>query len=140
MLRQALLLLALLVPTVLAAPTSPGPWAGTVEQGDVNAHYFQNVPSGFACPVFPWGQARAYVVTLTYAPPTDTLVLHYGGQSIVGRAGVAAYAYDGNSCQAGWFRVEGRSVTATAAYVVQVTQGGPTRGWLPDLCDQVCLA
>ena len=138
MLRQAFLLLALLVPTVLAAPTSPGPWAGTVEQGDVNAHYFQNNPSNVACPTFPWGSVRKYVVTLEYAPPTDTLVLKYGGVSVVGRAGVAQYVYDGHSCQAGWFYVEGRSVAATAAYSVQVTQGGPPSGW-PDLCERLCL-
>lgn len=126
----------LLLPTVLAAPTSPGPWSGRVAEGEANAHWFQNVPSGFACPEFPWGDDRRYVVTLTYAPPTDTLVLRWGPWEVVGRAGVAVLDYDGYSCQAGWFHVEGRDVAAVAAYAVQATQGGPPRGWIA--CDELC--
>lgn len=134
----AVLALLVAAPKVAAQDQNVGPWAGIVSEGEVDALWFQNYKSGFACPDLPsWAEPyRPYTFTLTYAAPTDTLRLHVGGLTATGEAGVAILDYVGYICQRGFVYVEGVEVLETAAYVLTVVQG-PQEGTLPE-CSVIC--
>lgn len=117
----ALALLGMLVPTAAAsAPVNPGPFAGTVEEGDTATHTYQTAPPGTACVDI----VTTYVVTLTYAPPTDTLGLEAGGNSTTGENGTAIVTALASPCFLE-ITVTGEDVEETAAYTVAVAQTGP---------------
>lgn len=131
-------LLPLVVPNVAAQDQNVGPWPGLVREGEVDALWFQNYRSGFACTDLPaWAEPyRPYTFILAYAPATDALRLYVGGLTATGQAGLATLAYVGYICQRGFVYVEGVDVFDTAAYVLTVVQGAQ-EGTLPE-CSDVC--
>lgn len=126
MLRTAALLATCLTAILLTAPATlavgtTGPYAGVVEQGETKAHHYDNNPSNNPCIEI----VRPYTVVLTYAPPTDTLVLSAGGKTSVGSAGGASVTFTSGYCTAFDITVGGMSVGSTAAYTVTVLPGVP---------------
>lgn len=118
-----LLAAALCLLAVLAAPAAartgpePGPFVGTVAQGEADSHHFSTHGDQPCLAVW---IPKLYVVTLAYAPPTDTLALSAAGASDAGANGVAAVSFVANYCTAFTIRVAGTAVADEAAYVVTV--------------------
>lgn len=117
----ALVLLGTLVPAAAATPpVHPGPFAGTVEEGETATHTYRTAPPGTACVDI----VTKYVVTLAYAPPTDKLGLEAGGNSTTGENGTAVVTALASPCFLE-IVVRGEDVEETAAYTVAVAQTGP---------------
>lgn len=114
--RPALLLATLLVvaPVALASPFWPGPHWGVIQEGDVHRHLYMIFPFNSTCRDAP----TQHVLTLVYAPPTDTLTLTVRDQTAVGQNGVAIVTIPGGPCT--WYQIEvaGTAVASTAAYDV----------------------
>ena len=104
----------------LAAPASAargtGPFAGTLGQGGVAQHTYDNNPAKTDCIQL----AADYSVTLAYAPASDVLTLTVDGVSASGN-GATLVAHKGVCTEFG-ITVTGTSVASTAAYTVVVTR------------------
>lgn len=111
-------LLFLAAALLLAPPALAHAYAGTVRQGESDAHAFDNRPPSKLgdCVAL----ATTWVVTLAYAPPTDVLTLAAGGQAATGRDGVASVAFSAGICTAFDATVTGAGVADAAAYAVSV--------------------
>lgn len=111
---------------VLSAPASavgtPGPFASVIAHGETKSHIYDNNPAGADCIQL----AVTYTVSLTYAPPSDTLTLSAGGQTATGSNGSARVSFWGSYCDSFGISVSGTSVGARAAYVVTAGTGSQT--------------
>lgn len=107
---------AFLVPLVILVPLATGDSIeGSVREGETDTF---SSPGG-------WGGGEPcdevltlYVATLTYTPPTDTLALGAGGQSVTGVAGRAAIAFFGGVCSGWAIHVTGTHVHDEASYTL----------------------
>jgi hypothetical protein len=122
MLRTTMLSAAGLA-AVLAAPAvaagTPGPFVGTVAQGQTKTHLYDNNPTKSDCIQL----AVPYTVSVTYAPSSDTLTLSVGSLTATGSNGSARLSFVGSTCTSFAVSVTGTSVARTAAYVVTVSSG-----------------
>ncbi len=98
------------------APISPGPFAGTVEDGETTTHTFSNhVPmTGCAQVVVP------YLVVVEYAPATDALTVTVDRHMTTGENGVAILEFGRSPCTSFDIEVTGEDVSDTAAYMIEV--------------------
>lgn len=119
----ALALLGALGPAAATThPVNPGPFAGTVEEGETATHTYRDTPEGMGCAQV----VTAYVVTLTYAPATDTLELSAAGQTVTAENGTAVMpVLVGDTCSAFDISVTGLEVEAESTYTVSVAEAGP---------------
>lgn len=115
---SALGLVAVLSVPAVAVGT-PGPFAGVVRAGQTKSHVYDNNPADFNCIHL----AVPYTVTLTYAPPTDTLTLSAGGVTATGANGRASVSFWSGTCTSFSITVSGDSVLHTAGYVVSAGSG-----------------
>src|SRR5688572_27776747 len=116
----ACLLAALLAaPATLASTPGPqlGPFAGTVAQGETDAHPFSTHGDQPCLAVW---LPRLYVVALAYAPVDDTLTLTAAGNTDTGSSGHASVSFVANYCTAFTITVSGTAVSDSAAYTVVV--------------------
>lgn len=97
-------------------PVSPGPFAGTVEDGQTNTHTFSNQVPGTGCVevVVP------YVVVVEYAPATDALTVTVDRHTTTGEDGVAILQFGRSPCTTFDIEVTGEDVADTAAYTIEV--------------------
>ncbi len=102
-----------------AAVGTPGPFPGVLDHGQTRTHHYDNNPGGGSC----IDLAVPYTVTLTYAPPTDTVSLGSGATAVHGVNGRASVSFWAGYCAAFPIEVTGTSVANKAAYVVSVSSG-----------------
>lgn len=122
--RSIALLLASLAALAPLAAATTGPYVGTVRQGEVDAHHYDNNPKGDPCLQI----VTTYTVTLAYAPAGDVLTLTVGTRSVSGNG--ASVTFTAGVCTAFDFTVTGTQVADLAAYDVTVTSGLlSTGGW-----------
>lgn len=113
------LLLACLAALAPVAAAATGPYAGTVRQGETDAHEYDNHPKHGACLQI----VTRWTVTLAYAPATDVLTLEVEGLAATGANGLATLSFLAGVCTAFTVQVTGTSVATEAAYSVAVTSG-----------------
>ncbi len=94
---------------------TPGPFAGTVEEGQTAEHHFDNhLP--FVCS----HKLVPYVIAVEYAPPTDQVSVTVGDTTAMGSNGVAVLQTQIPGCASFHVRVTGEDVGDTAAYTAEV--------------------
>lgn len=121
-LRPILLLavLAALAPVASAAEPFNGPYHGVLVQGQTNAHAYNDLAAYGVCPHY--FAPVAYVVTLTWAPTTDTLTLQVPGRTaaLSATGGSISVTIPGSGCDTFAITVTGTQVATLARYEVRV--------------------
>jgi hypothetical protein len=115
------LVVAVAQPAEASKLPNQGPYAGVVVEGSTMVHTYSSiVPMQCILPV-------TYVVTLSYAPAGDTLVLSAAGVSATGSDGHAEVSFEAACSTTFTITVTGEDVSSVAAYEVSVSGGGPPR-------------
>lgn len=103
-------------------PTSMalGPYAGVLEEGQSDAHHYQNAPDGVMCVQI----VQPYTVHLVHAPTDAAVELRVGTHATVSSDGVAMLHFEAGVCAAFKVQVQALDAATPVAYAAHV-QAGP---------------